>query len=90
MSIKVITNETVRSGSEPMIEQAIRYLEGKGIDRRNVREVVITAEVGQPLMLDVSLYVEPESAESVPLAWTDTRGHTRVTTDGPSDAWGEQ
>jgi hypothetical protein len=90
MSIKVITRETLKSGDEPLIESAIRYLEQRGIDPGSVRKIVITAEVGQLLELEVSLRVSPQLEPEASLYIAPQLAEDVLPTVGPSDHWGEQ
>jgi hypothetical protein len=49
------------TGNEPIIAEALAYLERRGIPRGDVRGLAIHAEVGDAIRMDVSLYVQDET-----------------------------
>lgn len=52
MSIKVVS-----TGKEPLIRDAVAWLEERGIKPAEIRSVSVDATVGQPLTLSVVLIV---------------------------------
>jgi hypothetical protein len=60
MSMIVLTDEIVQSGSEPIIAEAIAYLERLGIPRVDIRALTIEAEVGDVITITPTLYVRKE------------------------------
>lgn len=50
------------TGKEPMIDPILAYLATKGVPAREIRSVVLIATVGEPLTLDVSLFVQGDEA----------------------------
>jgi hypothetical protein len=51
----------VKNGDEFPIAAAVKYLNGLGIPSRDMRSVTIDGEVGSPVMITVSLYVDTEA-----------------------------
>jgi hypothetical protein len=59
------------NGSEPIIAEALAYLERKGIEKKQVRRISIDAEVGAPLLISVDFFLEAEpEPEPEPLGLT--------------------
>lgn len=69
MSVRFLTTEDVRNGSEPLIREAIEYLERQGITHNQIHRLVIDAEVGEPITITPTLYVQTEPSTSI-----ETRG----------------
>lgn len=76
-------------GNEPVLQEALDYLERRGIPKAHIRSITVDAEIGQPIRIDVSLFMheEPEPAAEPPapcarcghqahLHWDETQGVT--------------
>lgn len=74
-------------GNEPILQEALDYLERRGIPKAHIRSITVDAEIGRPVMIDVSLFMheEPEPAAEPPapcarcghqahLHWDETPG----------------
>jgi hypothetical protein len=59
MAIRLVENMV--TGKEPMLDPILGYLATKGLPAREIRSVVLIATAGEPLTLDVSLYVQGEA-----------------------------
>lgn len=66
MTVKIIPLDGLCTGNEPILEEALAYLERRGIPRGEIRRLEIAAEVGQPITLTPTLYVQAEPAENPP------------------------
>jgi hypothetical protein len=66
VTIKILTTDRVRNGDEPIIREAIEYLERRGIPRGEIRRLEIVAEVDEPITITPTLYVQTERADNPP------------------------
>jgi hypothetical protein len=62
MTIKVIKTDGLATGTEPILEEALAYLERRGIPRGEIRRLEIVAEVGYVITLTPTIYVQAEPA----------------------------
>jgi hypothetical protein len=53
----------VKDGNEPMVHEAMAYVESLGIPAAQIRRITVDAKVGQPLVVGLELFVPEEGAE---------------------------
>lgn len=63
-----MTLRVVKTGQEPILREAVDWLEGKGIPATCIRAVSMDAEIGQPMTITATFYVDEsdEMAAQVP------------------------
>lgn len=60
-----MTLRIVKTGQEPILREAVDWLESKGIPAKCIRAVSMDAEIGQPMTITATFYVdEPEEVGS--------------------------
>ncbi len=53
----------IQSGDEPMIAEAVRYMEGLGVPRADIRSLSVGGEVNGPMTIITEIYVrKPDGA----------------------------
>lgn len=57
-----MSRRIVRTGQEPILREAVDWLESKGIPATSIRAVSMDAEIGQPMSITATFYVD-ESEE---------------------------
>lgn len=60
-----MSRQIVKNGKEPLLREAVAYLERRGIPASDIVAVRMDAEVNRPLRLSVDLYVSDDDLAGV-------------------------